>query len=619
MKKVFLLLIAASGALSAIAQTPGAEGYTNNGHRKFTRDSVLMRWVLDINLLGGALTQDMTTQNTLANYNNVIAGVSNTGGNLKFTNGLSYGFDAQLGYFFGHSCHFGIGTGFMYLQQQGDVTASSPFHIEYQATDNQGNTFRQLVTSSAPVKENLQIGTMNIPVLLKYKARFSKRFGFAADAGALINIQERNSYTSKATFDYEAIYQYTPNTTTKNGLPTHYDNGETPGTSDVFYTKAAYVASDVYPTVQDYFSKLHNNGYNVGLGVKPNNNSGSVSYMQGSVGFLVQPSLNYFFSDMVALNVGVYYLYQPFKNTTNSGNTGYMLTNKTGDYSSVLNTASAANSQSYGINLGLRFFFGKSKDSDGDGIPDKNDWCPHVYGLAQFHGCPDSDGDGIPDNEDSCVHVPGIAKFHGCPDSDGDGIPDKDDACPYQAGPIQFHGCPDRDGDGIPDKDDLCPDKPGLAQFHGCPDTDGDGIPDNEDACPTVAGPAENHGCPYAPKAPAQDETKVSTPIMFEVNRTVIHKSSYPILEEAVKLLNEDKSSYIIVDGYTDITGKPAYNKTLSLKRANAVKAHLIKLGISARRVKVVGHGAKSPAASNDTEEGRMENRRAVMHLNVGE
>jgi len=616
MKKVFLLLIAASGALSAIAQAPAPEGYTNNGHRKYTKDSALMRWVVDVNLLGGALTQDLTTKSTLANYNNNIGSLSNTGGNLKFTNGSSYGFDAQLGYFFGHSCHFGIGAGFMYLQQQGDVTMSNNFHVEYQSTDNQGNTFRQLITSTQPVQEQLQVSNMNIPILLKYKTRFSKRFGFTADAGALINIQERNSYTTNAAFNYEAIYAYAG---TGDNRTTVYDNSPTPGANDVLYTIAAHNATNSVQSLTDYFNQLHNvGGYNVGLGVKPNNNSGAVSYMQGSVGFLVQPSVNYFFSDNVALNVGVYYLYQPFKNTTNSGNSSYMLTNKLGDYSSTLNTVSASNNQSYGINVGLRFFFGKTKDSDGDGIPDKNDWCPHVYGLAQFHGCPDIDGDGIPDNEDSCVHVPGIAKFHGCPDSDGDGIPDKDDACPYQAGPVSTHGCPDRDGDGIPDKDDLCPDKPGLAQFQGCPDTDGDGVPDNIDQCPTVPGPADNHGCPYPPKV-AEDEVKVTTPIMFEVNRTVIHKSSYPVLDEAVKLLNEDKSSYIIVDGYTDITGKPAYNKALSLKRANAVKAQLIKMGISVRRIKIVGHGSKSPAASNDTEEGRMENRRAVMHLNVGE
>ncbi len=263
-------------------------------------------------------------------------------------------------------------------------------------------------------------------------------------------------------------------------------------------------------------------------------------------------------------------------------------------------------------------FFGKAKDSDGDGIPDKKDKCPYTYGLPQFQGCPDSDGDGIPDAEDSCPHTPGLAKFHGCPDSDGDGIPDKDDACPYQAGLPQFQGCPDRDGDGIPDKDDLCPDKPGPLVFHGCPDSDGDGVPDNEDKCPDVPGPAENHGCPYPVPAPKVDD-RISTPILFEVNRTVIQKSSYPILEEAHTRLGQDENAYIIVDGYTDVTGKPAYNRKLSLKRAAAVKEKLVKMGVNPKRIKIVGHGSDSPVGDNTSEDGRMLNRRAVMKLNVGE
>ncbi len=613
MKKVFLLLMAAGGALSAMAQGPSADN-SKNDKKNFTKDADLQHWVVDVNLLGGALMQDLTTAKTDANYLN---GVNiNTGGNLKFSNGVSYGFDAQLGYFFGRSCHFGIGAGFMYLAQQGDLTMDSKYHVEYQATDFNNNIYRQEISSTQAIKEKLQVTNMNIPILLKYKTRFSKRLGFTADLGAIINLQLRNEYSTNAAFDYEAIYKYTSGTGDHTGQPTVYDNSPTPNANDVFYTKAEYTRVNPNLNVQQYFNDLHNRGYNVGLGVKPNSNSGSVSYAVGSVGFLVQPSLNYFLSDNVALNIGVYYLYQPFSNTAQSN---YMLTDKTGAYSSVMNTVTASNNQSFGGNIGVRFFFGKPKDTDGDGIPDKKDKCPLVYGLPQFQGCPDSDGDGIPDAEDSCPHTPGLVKFHGCPDSDGDGIPDKDDACPYQAGLPQFHGCPDRDGDGIPDKDDLCPDKPGLAIYHGCPDTDGDGVPDNEDKCPDVAGPADNHGCPYPAPPPPPEDDKISTPIMFEVNKTVIHKSSYPTLDEAYRRLNEDKESYIIVDGYTDITGKPAYNKKLSLRRAAAVKAHLVKMGVSAKRIKIVGHGANGPVGDNSTKEGRMLNRRAVMKLNVGE
>jgi OOP family OmpA-OmpF porin len=134
-----------------------------------------------------------------------------------------------------------------------------------------------------------------------------------------------------------------------------------------------------------------------------------------------------------------------------------------------------------------------------------------------------------------------------------------------------------------------------------------------------VAGPVENHGCPYPKPEPAVEPIKVSTPILFEVNKTVIHHSSYPVLEEAVKKLNADKDATVVVDGYTDNTGTKAYNKGLSKRRAEAVKAHLVKLGVNPKRIKIAGHGEGDPAASNDTDGGRLKNRRAVMHLSIGD
>ncbi|HCQ11746.1 thrombospondin type 3 repeat-containing protein, partial [Flavobacterium sp.] len=82
--------------------------------------------------------------------------------------------------------------------------------------------------------------------------------------------------------------------------------------------------------------------------------------------------------------------------------------------------------------LGLTFKFG-AKDTDGDGIYDKDDACPEVAGLKQFNGCPDTDADGIEDSKDACPDVAGPVEFNGCPDTDGDGIADKDDACPEVA------------------------------------------------------------------------------------------------------------------------------------------------------------------------------------------
>jgi Thrombospondin type 3 repeat len=136
------------------------------------------------------------------------------------------------------------------------------------------------------------------------------------------------------------------------------------------------------------------------------------------------------------------------------------------------------------------------KDTDGDGVSDKEDICPDIKGLWLFKGCPDTDGDGIKDSEDDCPEHAGPKETKGCPDTDGDGIFDKNDACPKVAGPAKFNGCPDTDGDGISDSEDECPTKAGSKEFGGCPDSDKDGLMDNEDECPELPGPKILKGCP---------------------------------------------------------------------------------------------------------------------------
>lgn len=613
MKKVLSLLLAASGALSSMAQAPSGNiaqsgDSTVPAGPKYTPNYLLPRWVVDINIMGGLLNQNLSSAYTGANYTNTVPGLYNPG-KLKFTTGTTFGFDAQLGYFFGHTCNWGIGTGFMYLSQHGTAKLTD-FHTEYQATDAAGQVYRQVI-SGAKVEEALNITNLNIPLVAKYKGRFSRKWGFTADAGLLFNLQLTNSYKTDASFNYEAIIQQSQ---TPTGTPWVYDNATTPAANDFLITQSHYLSEHPGGNVKAYFEQQRNAGYNVGLGVKPTNTTGSVSYTSGSIGLLLQPSFSYYVSDNVALNFGLFYIYQTFKHDATPG---YRLaTESMGSYTSVLNNVTKSENHAYGLNVGMRFLFGKLRDTDHDGIPDKMDRCPDVFGLAQFMGCPDSDGDGIEDALDSCISVKGLVQFHGCPDSDGDGIPDKEDACPYQAGPKALNGCPDRDGDGIADKDDACPDKPGLAQFHGCPDTDGDGIPDNEDQCPDKAGDAANHGCPPPPPPPPSIE-QVTAPILFDVGKNTIRKFSMPILEEAAKKLKEQPDGYIVVDGYTDNTGKAQFNKKLSVKRANAVKAALVKMGVSPKKIEVIGNGSNNPAADNTTSEGRQKNRRAVMKITI--
>jgi OOP family OmpA-OmpF porin len=270
--------------------------------------------------------------------------------------------------------------------------------------------------------------------------------------------------------------------------------------------------------------------------------------------------------------------------------------------------------------LGITFQFG-GKDTDGDGIYDKNDACPEVAGLKQFNGCPDTDGDGIIDGSDACPDVFGLATLNGCPDTDGDGIADKDDACPDVKGLAALKGCPDTDGDGIADKDDKCPNVAGPASNGGCPvlDADKDGVPDLEDDCPTVAGPASNKGCPVV-TAEAVENLKIQArSVFFNSGKSSFmtgDAKTIASLDAIKEILRNYPNAKWSIEGHTDSTGSAKLNQKLSEDRANAIKTVLIENGIKAENLSTVGYGASKPVASNKTKAGRAENRRTeVKHV----
>lgn len=265
---------------------------------------------------------------------------------------------------------------------------------------------------------------------------------------------------------------------------------------------------------------------------------------------------------------------------------------------------------------GLSFKFG-GKDTDKDGIYDKDDACPETPGLAQFQGCPDTDGDGIPDKDDACPDVAGLAQFQGCPDTDGDGIADKDDACPEVAGPASLQGCPDTDGDGIADKSDKCPDVKGPKENGGCPwpDTDGDGVLDKDDLCPNVKGTVANKGCPEVTEEVVKKLNDYGKTILFNSGKSSFKDETIPVLEAMNAIFKEYPNSKFVLEGHTDSDGSNALNQTLSENRAAAVRTWLIEHGIGADRLRSVGFGETKPIASNKTAKGKAQNRRVEVKL----
>jgi OmpA-OmpF porin, OOP family len=263
------------------------------------------------------------------------------------------------------------------------------------------------------------------------------------------------------------------------------------------------------------------------------------------------------------------------------------------------------------------------KDSDADGIPDKNDKCPALPGLAKYLGCPatDTDNDGVADESDKCPAIAGLAKYSGCPvpDTDRDGVNDEMDKCPALPGSAKYDGCPvpDTDADGIDDENDKCPADKGLAKYNGCPvpDSDGDGINDEEDLCPAVKGTPINKGCPAITEEVIEKVNYAAKNIIFKTSSDAIQPASYKGLDEVAAILKSKPDLHLQIDGHSDNTGKAATNLTLSEKRAFAVKKYLESRGIEGARLTAKGYGQERPVADNNTKAGQTANRRVEMLL----
>ena len=266
---------------------------------------------------------------------------------------------------------------------------------------------------------------------------------------------------------------------------------------------------------------------------------------------------------------------------------------------------------------GLIYKFG-GKDTDGDGIYDKEDACPEVAGLKAFKGCPDTDGDGIVDASDACPDAAGTVAMNGCPDTDGDGVADKDDSCPEVAGLKALKGCPDTDGDGTTDKADKCPTVNGPKENAGCPwpDTDGDSVLDKDDKCPAEKGSVANNGCPEVTVQALEDVNIEAKSIYFNSGKATFKTSDVPVRLDAIAaILVQYPNAKFSVEGHTDSDGSEEFNQKLSEARANAVRDAIIKRGISASNVVAIGFGETAPIASNKTAEGKAQNRKTEVKL----
>lgn len=104
--------------------------------------------------------------------------------------------------------------------------------------------------------------------------------------------------------------------------------------------------------------------------------------------------------------------------------------------------------------------------------------------------------------------------------------------------------------------------------------------------------------------------------VHFEFDSAEIEPESLPKLEDDIAALKKNKNAKVTIVGHTDAIGTEEYNEQLSQKRAESVMEYFIQQGISPSRMAAEGRGDTQPVATNETEQGRAENRRTELYLN---
>jgi outer membrane protein OmpA-like peptidoglycan-associated protein len=236
-------------------------------------------------------------------------------------------------------------------------------------------------------------------------------------------------------------------------------------------------------------------------------------------------------------------------------------------------------------------------DTDGDGLSDGDE-------VLKYHTDPlkiDTDGDGLTDGEE-------VLTYHTDPlkvDTDGDGLSDWDEIKTYKTDPNN----PDTDGDGLSDGDEV-------KKYHTDPlnrDTDGGGVDDG-----TEVKRGTNPLDPKDDMPPLKLErgkAVVLEGVNFITGSANLTPESESTLGQAYQALVDNLQIQIEVAGYTDNVGGVRANQKLSQRRAEAVKAWLVKKGVAASRITTVGKGDKDPVSTNRTPEGRAKNRRIEFHV----
>lgn len=155
------------------------------------------------------------------------------------------------------------------------------------------------------------------------------------------------------------------------------------------------------------------------------------------------------------------------------------------------------------------------------------------------------------------------------------------------------------------------PPREGVQEVVEVADADRDGVPDANDLCSDTprSYAVDKDGCPIA----IEEVARVELLVNFDFDRSEVKEQYLPEIERVARFMEQYPDRVVELEGHTDSRGTDAYNLGLSQRRAEAVMAELVgRFGISPSRVSAKGFGESQPIGSNDSAQGRAENRRVI-------
>ena len=231
----------------------------------------------------------------------------------------------------------------------------------------------------------------------------------------------------------------------------------------------------------------------------------------------------------------------------------------------------------------------------------------------------DNDRDGILDSVDKCLNTTRKAPVNmsGCGlDTDGDSVADYKDQCGGTPKGIKVdaRGCGfDDDHDGVANYVDRCANTSAdiAVDGYGCEwDSDGDGVVDSKDHC--VGTPpdlqVEPMGCVLVQVVTLQG-------INFQSGSHMLNDGARTLLSSVADTLRRHPKLRVEIGGHTDNTGPVAINRELSVNRAKEAYNYLVQQGVNHEIMLVKGYAWDLPVSDNDSDQGRLENRRVEMRI----